>query len=192
MFLTERRDSIAGRPELKSWSLGSEPSVFVNSAAEAIKVWTTLPARSVFVHPGPKRNVTTAWTSSISGELAVSGRVADAHPSGGDGVSFELSHVAAPDLGQALADLGSASAIVPDAGLPPDMLAVFREAWREATTDPAPVLAAIHTMQEQLFQGNYRRNAALAVGNGFRPGWNCAASLPKSEFKALLVSRSSA
>lgn len=170
MFLTERRDSIAGRTELKSWSLGSEPSVFVNSAMEAITVWTTLPARSVFVHPGPKRPVTVAWTSPIAGELLISGRVADAHPAGLDGVSFELSHVAAADLGQALADLGSSSTILPDAGLPPDMLAFVREKWREATTDPAPVLAAIKAMQDQLFQGNYRKNAALAVGNGF-PAW---------------------
>jgi len=170
VFLTERRDSIAGRPELKSWSIGSEPSVFVNSAAEPIQVWTKLPARSFFVHPGPKRNVGIAWTSPISGELAVEGRVADAHPTGGDGVSFELSHVAAADLGQALADLGSASKVLPDAGLPPDMLALVREKWREATTDPTPVLAAIKTMQDQLFQGNYRKNAALAVGNGF-PAW---------------------
>ena len=48
VFLTERRDSIAGRPELKSWSIGSEPSVFVNSAAEPIQAWTKLPARSFF------------------------------------------------------------------------------------------------------------------------------------------------
>jgi hypothetical protein len=169
-FLTERRDSIAGRPELKSWSLGSEPSVFVNSAAEPIKAWTTLPARSVFVHPGQKRNVAIAWKSPISGELLITGRVADAHPAGGDGVSFELSHVAAADLGQALADLGSSSTILPDAGLPPDMLALVREKWREATTDPAPVLATIKAMQDQLFQSNYRKNAALAVGNGF-PAW---------------------
>ena len=167
VFLTERRDSNAGRPELKSWSIGSEPSVFVNSAAEPIKVWTTLPARSVFVHPGPKRNVTIAWTSPIAGELSVAGRVADAHPAGLDGVSFELSHVAAPDLGQALVDLGSAPANLPDAGLPPDMLALVRATWREAITDPAPVLVAIKAIQNELFQGNYRRNAALAVGNGF-------------------------
>ena len=167
VFLTERRDSNAGRPELKSWSIGSEPSVFVNSAAEPIKVWTTLPARSVFVHPGPKRNVTIAWTSPISGELSVAGRVADAHPAGLDGVSFELSHVAAPDLGEALVDLGSAPANLPDAGLPPDMLALVRATWREAITDPAPVLVAIKAIQNELFQGNYRRNAALAVGNGF-------------------------
>ena len=167
VFLTERRDSNAGRPELKSWSLGSEPSVFVNSAAEPIKVWTTLPARSVFVHPGPKRNVTIAWTSPIAGELSVAGRVADAHPAGLDGVSFELSHVAAPDLGEALVDLGSAPANLPDAGLPPDMLALVRATWREAITDPAPVLVAIKAIQNELLQGNYRRNAALAVGNGF-------------------------
>jgi hypothetical protein len=170
VFLTERRDSNAGRPELKSWSIGSEPSVFVNSAAEPVQVWTKLPARSFFVHPGPKRPVAVAWTSPIAGEFVVAGRVADAHPAGLDGVSFELSHVAASDLGQALADLGSASTILPEAGLPPDMLAFVREKWRESTTDPAPVLAAIKAMQDQLFQGNYGKNAALAVGNGF-PAW---------------------
>ena len=74
----------------------------------------------------------------MTGELSVAGGVADAHPSGGDGVSFELSHVAAPDLGQAPADMGSASSVLPDAGLPPDMLAPVREKWREATTDPDP------------------------------------------------------
>ena len=169
VFLTQRNDSSSGRPELKSWSIGSEPSVFVNSAAEPIKVWTTLPARSVFVHPGQKRPVAVAWTSPIAGELLVAGRIADAHPSGGDGVSFELSHVAA-DLGQALADLGSTPMSLPDAGLPPDMLSLVRAKWREATTDPAPVLVAIKAMQDQLFQGNYRKNAAIAVGNGF-PAW---------------------
>ena len=170
VFLTERRDNNAGRSELKSWSLGSEPSVFVNSAAEPIQAWTTLPARSVFVHPGPRRNVAIAWTSPISGELLVRGRVADAHPSGGDGVAFELSHIAATDLGPALADLSIIPTNQADAGLPPDMLAVVRDTWREATTDPAPILAAIKAMQDLLFQGNYRKNAALAVGNGF-PAW---------------------
>ena len=169
-FLTERRDSNAGKSELKSWSLGSEPSVFVNSAAEDLQVWTKLPARSFFVHPGQKRPVAVAWTSPIDGELSVSGRVADAHPAGLDGVSFELSHVAAPDLGQALADLGSASTDLPDPGLAPAPLDHIREKWRAATADPAPVLEAIKATQDQLFHGNYKKNAALAVGNGF-PAW---------------------
>ena len=170
VFLSEQRDSNAGRAEVKSWSLGSEPSVFVNSTSEDLQVWTKLPARSFFLHPGPKRPVAVAWTSPIAGELSVSGRVADAHPSGDDGVSFELSHVAAPDLGQALADLGGTSKDISDPGLAPAILDIIREKWGEATTDPAPVLGAIKAAQDQLFQSNYQKNAALAVGNGF-PAW---------------------
>jgi len=168
-FLTDRRDSIQGHAELKAWSLGSEPSVFVN-AGEELRVWTTLPARTFFVHPGHKRPVSVAWTSPIAGELMVSGRVADAHPAGLDGVSFELSHLAAPDLGQALVEVGSASTDLPDPGPHPAPLDHIREKWRAATTDPAPVLAAIRATQDQLFRSNYRKNAVIAVGNGF-PAW---------------------
>ena len=119
VFLTERRDSNGDQSELKSWSLGSEPAVFVNSGTEPIEVWTTYPARSFFVHPGPQRPVAVAWTSPIDGEIPVSGRVADVHPAGLDGVAFELAHIAAPELGQALADVGASSAGLPDAGTPP-------------------------------------------------------------------------
>jgi len=167
-FLTDRRDGIAGRAELKSWSFGSEPSIFVNLAAEPVKVWTTLPARSVFVHPGPKRPVAIAWTSPISGELLITGRVADAHP-GGDGVSFELSHLAGAELGQALADLSSPPSDFPSATLPPDVIAYVREKWRTAT-DAAQVLAAIKAMQDKLFYSRYRTHNVIAVGNGF-PAW---------------------
>ena len=169
-LLTERRDKNAGRAEVKSWSLGSEPSVFVNSAAEPLQVWTKLPARSFFVHPGANRPVAVAWTSPIDGELVVAGRVADAHPVGSERVSFELSHVAAPEMGQALADLGTDLTNLPSAGPPPAMLAHVREKWRAATTDPAPVLAAIKATQDKLFWTNYRRHNVLAVGNGI-PAW---------------------
>jgi len=179
-FLTERRDSNGGRSELKSWSLGSEPSVFVNSAAEPIKLWTTLPAHSVFVHPGPKRAVAIAWTSPIAGELSVSGRVADAHPASLDGVSFELSHVADTEIGPALAELATPPERLPDAGLPPDMLALVRLKWQEAGIDPAPVLATIRSLQDQLFRGNYGKNAAMAVGNGF-PAWEDIRRIVASE-----------
>ena len=50
------------------------------------------------------------------------------------------------------------------------LLDPVREKWRAATTDPAPVLAAIKATQDQLFLGHYKKNAALAVGNGF-PAW---------------------
>ena len=183
-FLTERRDSIAGRSELKSWSLGPEPSVFVNTAAEPIKAWTTLPARSFFVHPGPKRPVTVAWTSPIAGEVLLTGRVADVHPSAGDGVSFELSHLAAPDLGQALADFAAVpvpvSVDLPGPSLPPDVLAFIREKWRVATNDPAPVLAAITIAQDKLFSSRYAKHGVVAIGNGF-PAWEDAMRVVSSE-----------
>jgi len=58
------------------------------------------------------------------------------------------------------------------------MLDPIRGQWRAATTDPAPVLAAIKATQEQLFLGNYKKNAVIAVGNGFllrrspTPSWS--------------------
>ncbi len=178
-FLTDRRDGISERPELKSWSLGSEPSVFVNSAAKDAQAWTKLRARSVFVHPGPKRPVSIAWTSPVAGELALTGLVADAHPGSSDGVSFELTHLAAPELGQALADLPVTPGEVPGASLPPDVLASVREVWSKAA-DAAPVLAMIKVMQEKLFRENYRKHSVLAVGNGF-PAWEDTLRIVASE-----------
>jgi len=169
VFLTEKRDVNAGRSEVKSWSLGSEPSVFVNSAAEPLKLWTTLPARSVFVHPGNNRPVAVAWTSPIDGDLVITGRVADVHPGDTEGVTFEVSHVAAPEQGQALADLGI-DLKLPSAGPPPAPLALVREVWREAATDLKPVMHVIKVLQEKLFWNAYNKFKVLAVGNGF-PMW---------------------
>lgn len=107
VFLTDQRHSISGNGALKSWSLGSEPSVFVNSADQQVMVWTTLAAESFFVHPGINRPVAVAWISPLDGEITLSGRVADAHPGGGDGLAFELKHIAAPEYGPALAQLGA-------------------------------------------------------------------------------------
>lgn len=131
-FLNETRSSNGGRSELKSWNFGDVPSVFVNSAGEPVPVWTTLPARSFFVHPGPNKPVAVAWTSPVDGELKLTGRVADAHPEGLDGVAFELSHLAAPELGLALAELSSASSAVPDAGPAPAVPVAYAVVDREA------------------------------------------------------------
>ncbi len=119
-FLTDRRDLIAGRTELKSWSLGSEPSVFVNTAHEHVSVWTSLPPHSFFVHPGDRRPVGVAWTSPVDGEVVLKCQVSDAHPAGGlDGVSCELAHFVAPDLGAALLALGNVNSVLPDPGPAP-------------------------------------------------------------------------
>ena len=107
-FLTDKADSLNGNSALQKWSIGDLPSVLVNSADQQVMVWTTLAAESFFVHPGPQRPVAVAWISPLDGEITLSGRVTDAHPiPNGDGVSFEFKHIAAPDYGPALAQLGA-------------------------------------------------------------------------------------
>lgn len=137
-FLAEKGDEISGQRVLRKWSLGDTPSVFVNSSTEPVQVWTMLPARSFFVHPGPKRPVAVAWTSPIDGTILISGRVADAHPAGLDGVSFELSHLASPESGHALAHLGTMSPDLPDAGPAPVIPVAY------AVVDREPRHARVH------------------------------------------------
>ncbi|MFT5322173.1 MAG: hypothetical protein ACI8P0_000008 [Planctomycetaceae bacterium] len=105
-FLTEKKDVVAERSDLNAWSLGDTPSVLVNRSTEPIKVWTTLPPRSFFVHPGVNRNVAVAWVCPDDMVVTVKGQVADAHPAGGDGIAFRLEQIAAEKAGPALVELG--------------------------------------------------------------------------------------
>jgi hypothetical protein len=105
-FLSERKTVVSGQNDLSAWSLGDTPSVLVNRSTEPVKVWTTLPPRSFFVHPGIDRNVAVAWVCPADMLVSVTGRVADAHPSGGDGVAFRLEHIADQKVGPRLVELG--------------------------------------------------------------------------------------
>lgn len=105
-FLADKAESINGYSDLKKWSSGETPSVFVNTSEQDVMVWTTLPGKSFFVHPGHNRPVAVAWASPLDGEITVTGRVADVHPAKLDGVSFELQHIATPDYGTAMLSLG--------------------------------------------------------------------------------------
>ncbi len=119
-FLNERKDSISGRPELRAWSAGDTPSVFVNASEQPVPVWTTLPPRSFFVHPGPDRPVAVAWIAPVDGEFEINGRVADAHPAALDGVTFTLEQIASAEFGAALVEAGKLlSAPLPDPGPEP-------------------------------------------------------------------------
>ena len=125
VFLREKHDQIAGHSRLKKWGLGDTPSVFVN-AGEQLKVWTTLPARTFFVHPGPKRTVAVAWVCPEDGDYRISGRVADAHPAGLDGVSYRLEHFASDELGPGLVAMGrpAEKAVMPERPVYPVAYAV--------------------------------------------------------------------
>ncbi len=94
-FLPESLDVIDGKRELKAWRNGDTPSIFVNTSKEPVKVWTTLPARSFFMHPGPAGPVALAWVCPFDGLVKITGRIADGHP-GGDGVGWNLEQFHAP------------------------------------------------------------------------------------------------
>lgn len=108
-FLTDRRPVLSGKKELSSWSLGSEPSVFVNAAQEPVVAWTKLAAKSFFAHPGPNRPVAVAWISPMEGDVLLRGRVSDAHASQGDGVKYQILHGCNPGYGALLVRLGELS-----------------------------------------------------------------------------------
>ncbi len=133
-FLHEKRESLNGNSSLKAWSIGSEPSVFVNSADQPVLVWTTLAAKSFFVHPGAMRPVAVAWVSPLTGEISISGRVADAHPTGDDGVAYQLDHIVAAEVGPALINMSATLLAEASEPGPPPVIPV---AYAVAESTPA-------------------------------------------------------
>jgi hypothetical protein len=105
-LLPESVPELSGRRELQAWRDGDTPSVFVNSSEQPVKVWTELPPRKLFVHPGPQGPVALAWISPLDGVVSIRGRIADAHPGGSDGVDWRLEHFAAAEVGHVLVGQG--------------------------------------------------------------------------------------
>ena len=104
-LLGESLQAIDGRAELQAWRSGDTPSVFVNKSDQPVKVWTELAPRSFFMHPGPQGPVALAWVSPVEAVVAISGRVADAHPGGSGGVGWKLEHLATAGAGGSFAAL---------------------------------------------------------------------------------------
>jgi DNA-binding GntR family transcriptional regulator/cytochrome c553 len=136
VYLHEKHTSVNGHSDIQKWSIGDTPSVFVNSSDQQLMVWTTLPARSFLVHPGPNQPVAVAWVSPIDGMISIQGRVADAHPANSDGVAFELKHLRTPSTGTALLEIGRHLQI-PEAGAPPSI------PWAYAVAEDKPLDAHI-------------------------------------------------
>ena len=101
-LLTDKKLNNGGNPNIHSWSIGELPSVFANVSDSPADVWTRLPGRSLFVHPGPERPVSVVWVSPMEGVVQIDGFVQDAHPAALDGVSFKLEHVRASESGESL------------------------------------------------------------------------------------------
>ena len=82
-----------GQPGLNVWRNGDTPSAVVNATDQEIAVWTKLPPQSLFVHPAPDGPVALAWVSPVSARVRIQATVADGHPGGSDGVSWQLNHL---------------------------------------------------------------------------------------------------
>lgn len=100
-LLNEFVKGIDGQPSLEAWRQGDTPSVFVNRSSQPVKVWTELPARSFFVHPGQSGPVAVAWKSPVKAHVAMTGLIADAHP-GADGIQWKLERIQNSDFQQKL------------------------------------------------------------------------------------------
>ncbi len=100
-LLLEAVRADAGQAGLDVWRDGDTPSVFVNPRQTALNVWTKLPPRSIFAHPGPDGPVAVGWLSPIRGRVRVSGKIADAHPGGPSGVAWSIERLAGDQRGAA-------------------------------------------------------------------------------------------
>ncbi|MFO0957053.1 MAG: DUF1553 domain-containing protein [Isosphaeraceae bacterium] len=106
-LLPEPVADLNGQKGLNVWRDGDTPSVFANARETPIPVWTSLPARSIFVHPAANGPVAVGWLSPIRGRLKITGKIADAHPGGPDGVAWSFDRIRGDRRGalQALAEL---------------------------------------------------------------------------------------
>ncbi len=73
-LLPEKVVALNDKTGLQAWRKGDNPAVFVNSSQEPVAVWTTLPARTVFVHPAIDGPVAIGWISPLSGRVEILGR----------------------------------------------------------------------------------------------------------------------
>ena len=94
-LLSESVQNSSGAAGLHVWRTGENPAVFVNSTDQALQVWTSLPSKTLFVHPAQDGPVALGWVSPIDGRVQIRGRIADAHPGGSNGVGWRIDHYVA-------------------------------------------------------------------------------------------------
>ncbi len=144
-LLPDRAAKLDGQPALSAWRKGDNPSVFVNSSADPVKVWTTLPGKTVFVHPAPDGAVAIGWVSPIAGTVKIEGRVADGHPGGPNGVGWKLEQLTG-DLTTVLAEMSRLG--TRRAGLAAERAALAAQAPRKETAyavvEGPPAHARLH------------------------------------------------
>jgi mono/diheme cytochrome c family protein len=75
---------------VQGWTAGEDCSVWANASENSVRTPGLIAARSIAVHPSPSREVVIAWQSPVTAAFQIAGRVADAHPECGNGVTWRL------------------------------------------------------------------------------------------------------
>jgi len=91
-LMTKLEVSPFGKTNVRQWRGDPDcPNFLLNRSDQDVTILTfKLPAKSVAMHPGPAAGVAARWTSPVSGTVRIAGRVADADPSGGDGITWAV------------------------------------------------------------------------------------------------------
>jgi Protein of unknown function (DUF1553)/Protein of unknown function (DUF1549)/Planctomycete cytochrome C len=90
--LSRANPDYQGNKGVHFWSGETDPPWFgVNTTDAPVAISSlTLPPRSVNLHPGPRSPTAIRWRSPVEGVVRVEGKIADADPSGGNGVTYTL------------------------------------------------------------------------------------------------------
>lgn len=75
---------------IQGWTEGEDLSVWANASDNSVRTPGMMAARSIAVHPSPRRAVVVAWQSPVAGSVAIEGKISDAHPECGNGVTWRL------------------------------------------------------------------------------------------------------
>ncbi|QVL33494.1 DUF1592 domain-containing protein [Telmatocola sphagniphila] len=112
-LMTEKNPNNPEQPAIKGWHKKDSdlPVLVSNSSNVVAQIPGRVSAHGVSVHPLPREFVAVSWKCSQDSEYEVSGLVAHAHPTCGNGVSWWLEHrhgERAIVLGKGNLDLGKA------------------------------------------------------------------------------------
>lgn len=92
--LEEKAPAVPQKPAIKGWrKKGAELPVVVSNSSDAVE---QIPGRvsphRISAHPMPREFVAVVWKSPIAGAVEIQGKLADAHPTCGNGFAWWLEH----------------------------------------------------------------------------------------------------
>jgi hypothetical protein len=89
-YLTGKLNRAGSYEFVKGWGKAETPSLVANSSDQHVRIPGNMKPHGVCVHPSPTLRAVVGWRSPITGVVQVQGKVTDAHPECGNGVTWSL------------------------------------------------------------------------------------------------------